>query len=114
MMLRLLLLVYVCLFYNSHSVEINVTFEKRYNTWRNSCVLEKAPGVIVLDKPEENVYPTPLQATGHDEVYVGRIRRDISQPNSFHIWCVGDNIRKGAASNAIQIAEYIEAHGLRK
>ena len=100
--------------FNSHSVEINVTFEKDTKPEEIRAILEKAPGVIVLDKPEENVYPTPLQATGHDEVYVGRIRRDISQPNSFHIWCVGDNIRKGAASNAIQIAEYIEEHGLRK
>jgi len=100
--------------FNSHSVEINVTFEKDTTPEEIRAILEKAPGVIVLDKPEENVYPTPLQATGHDEVYVGRIRRDISQPNSFHIWCVGDNIRKGAASNAIQIAEYIEEHGLRK
>ena len=100
--------------YNSHSVEINVTFEKDTTPEEIRALLAKAPGVIVLDKPEENVYPTPLQATGHDEVYVGRIRRDISQPNSFHIWCVGDNIRKGAASNAIQIAEYIEEHGLRK
>ena len=89
--------------FNSHSVEINVTFEKDTTPEEIRAILEKAPGVIVLDKPEENVYPTPLQATGHDEVYVGRIRRDISQPNSFHIWCVGDNIRKGAASNAIQI-----------
>ena len=80
--------------YNSHSVEINVTFEKDTTPEEIRAILEKAPGVIVLDKPEENVYPTPLQATGHDEVYVGRIRRDISQPNSFHIWCVGDNIRK--------------------
>lgn len=100
--------------FNSHSVEINVIFEKDTTPEEIRAILEKAPGVIVLDKPEENVYPTPLQATGHDEVYVGRIRRDISQPNSFHIWCVGDNIRKGAASNAIQIAEYIEEHGLRK
>lgn len=99
---------------NSHSVEINVTFEKDTTPEEIRDILRQAPGVVVVDNPQANEYPTPLQATGHDEVFVGRIRRDISQPNSFHIWCVGDNIRKGAASNAIQIAEYIEHHHLRQ
>lgn len=99
---------------NSHSVDINVTFEKDTTPEEIRAILRQAPGVIVVDNPQENEYPTPLQATGHDEVFVGRIRRDISQPNSFHIWCVGDNIRKGAASNAVQIAEYIEHHHLRQ
>lgn len=66
-------------------------------------------GLVLLDDPGENLYPTPLEASGHDEVYVGRIRRDISQDRSFYIWCVADNIRKGAASNAVQIAEMLEA-----
>ena len=70
--------------------------------------MREAPGVIVVDDPENNLYPMPIEATGRDEVLVGRIRRDISQPNSFHIWCVADNIRKGAASNAVQIAEMLE------
>ena len=98
---------------NSHSVEINVTFEKDTTPEEIREILSKAPGVVVVDNPANNEYPTPLMATGHDEVYVGRIRRDISQPNSFHIWCVGDNIRKGAASNAVQIAELIEEKELR-
>lgn len=98
---------------NSHSVEMNVTFEKDTTPEEIRAILAKAPGVIVMDNPQNNEYPMPIVATGHDEVYVGRIRRDISQPNSFHIWCVGDNIRKGAASNAVQIAEYIEHHHLR-
>lgn len=88
---------------NSHSVEINVTFEKDTTPEEIREILSKAPGVVVVDNPVNNEYPTPLMATGHDEVFVGRIRRDISQPNSFHIWCVGDNIRKGAASNATAI-----------
>ena len=98
---------------NSHSVEINVTFEKDTTPEEIREILSKAPGVVVVDNPANNEYPTPLMATGHDEVFVGRIRRDISQPNSFHIWCVGDNIRKGAASNAVQIAELIEEKELR-
>ena len=99
---------------NSHSVEINVTFEKDTTPEEIREILSKAPGVVVVDNPANNEYPTPLMATGHDEVFVGRIRRDISQPNSFHIWCVGDNIRKGAASNAVQIAELIEEKELRR
>lgn len=94
---------------NSHSVEIDVEFKKETTVEEIREVLKKAPGVILVDNIQENEYPMPINATGIDEVLVGRIRRDISRPNGFHIWCVADNIRKGAASNAVQIAEMIEA-----
>lgn len=94
---------------NSHSVEINVTLRENPSIEEIGSILENAPGLVVLDDPKNNVYPMPIDATGHDEVYVGRIRKDISQENSYHIWCVADNIRKGAASNAVQIAELLEA-----
>lgn len=94
--------------YNSHSADINVTFHQPATVEEIRNILSQAPGIIVMDDVNNNIYPTPLQATGKDEVLVGRIRQDISQPNSFHIWCVADNIRKGAASNAVQIAEFLE------
>lgn len=93
---------------NSHSVEINVTFKKDTTVEEIRKILSNAPGVILADDTANNIYPMAIDATGRDEVLVGRIRRDISQPNSFHIWCVADNIRKGAASNAVQIAELLE------
>ena len=94
---------------NSHAVEIDVTFKKDATVEEVRELLRNAAGVVLVDNPENNEYPLPTEATGHDEVYVGRIRKDISQPRSFHIWCVADNIRKGAASNAVQIAELLEA-----
>lgn len=94
---------------NSHSVEIDVEFKKETTVEEIREVLKNAPGVILVDNVQENEYPMPINATEIDEVLVGRIRRDISRPNGFHIWCVADNIRKGAASNAVQIAEMIEA-----
>lgn len=95
--------------FNSHSVEINVSLKKDTSIEDIRDLLRKAPGLVLMDDPQNNVYPMAIDATGHDEVYVGRIRRDISQENSYHIWCVADNIRKGAASNAVQIAELLEA-----
>ncbi|SFE58197.1 aspartate-semialdehyde dehydrogenase [Peptostreptococcus sp. D1] len=94
---------------NSHSVEIDVEFKKETTVEEIREILKNAPGVILVDNVQENEYPMPINATGIDEVLVGRIRKDISRPNGFHIWCVADNIRKGAASNAVQIAEMIEA-----
>lgn len=94
---------------NSHSVEIDVEFKKETTVEEIREVLKNAPGVILVDNIQENEYPMPINATGIDEVLVGRVRKDISRPNGFHIWCVADNIRKGAASNAVQIAEMIEA-----
>ncbi|MDU3454369.1 aspartate-semialdehyde dehydrogenase [Peptostreptococcus sp.] len=95
--------------FNSHSVEINVSLKKDASIEDIRDLLRKAPGLVLMDDPQNNVYPMAIDATGHDEVYVGRIRRDISQENSYHIWCVADNIGKGAASNAVQIAELLEA-----
>lgn len=94
---------------NSHCVDINVSFEKDTTVEEIRDILSLSKGVVVSDDPMNSVYPMPIDATGYDEVFVGRIRRDISQPNSFYIWCVADNIRKGAASNAVQIAELLEA-----
>lgn len=99
---------------NSHSVAINVTLEKKTTVDEIRQILEQTSGLIVMDTPQDNHYPMPIYANGIDEVLVGRIRRDNSLPNSFHIWCVADNIRKGAASNTVQIAEYIEKHHLRQ
>lgn len=95
--------------FNSHSVEINVSLKKDASIEDIRDLLRKAPGLVLMDDPQNNIYPMAIDATGHDEVYVGRIRRDISQENSYHIWCVADNIRKGAASNAVQIAKLLEA-----
>jgi aspartate-semialdehyde dehydrogenase len=70
-------------------------------------LLEAAPGVIVQDDVKNNVYPMPINSHGKDEVFVGRLRRDESQPNTLNMWIVSDNLRKGAATNAVQIAEFL-------
>ena len=70
-------------------------------------LLGTMPGVVLMDMPTANVYPMPLMAQGKDDVFVGRLRRDFSQPNSLNLWVVSDNLRKGAATNAVQIAEYL-------
>jgi aspartate-semialdehyde dehydrogenase len=75
-------------------------------------VLASFPGVVVEDNISANQYPMPFFCSGKDEVYVGRIRRDYSQPNTLNCWIVSDNLRKGAATNAVQIAEYMVAQGL--
>ena len=95
---------------NSHSVEIDIVFKKDTTVEEIREILKNAPGVLLIDDPEHNQYPLPSEATGHDEVYVGRIRKNISEDRAFHIWCVADNIRKGAASNAVQIAELLESY----
>lgn len=89
-----------------HSESINVELKKPFGSVKElqDC-MGSFKNVILRDDPEHNIYPMPIEAEGHDEVYVGRIRRDFSIENGFNFWCVGDNIRKGAASNAIQIAE---------
>ncbi len=91
--------------FNSHSESINVEFEKSFEMDELRQVLSSAPGIVVQDDIENNVYPMAINATGTDETYVGRIRRDNSVENGINIWVVADNIRKGAASNAVQIAE---------
>lgn len=95
---------------NSHSESINIEFEKPFDIEDVKNILSTAPGVVLLDKPEENLYPLATLASGHDEVFVGRIRRDNSIPNGLNLWIVADNIRKGAASNAVQILEKLITH----
>ena len=90
-----------------HSESVNIEFEREFDLQDVRDILSKSEGVVVLDEPMNNVYPMPIDAEGKDEVFVGRIRRDESQPNSLNCWIVADNLRKGAATNAVQIAEYI-------
>ncbi len=89
----------------SHSESVNIQTKKPITAEKVRELLEAAPGVQVLDNPAEGVYPTPRNVAGEDDVFVGRIRKDISQENGIEFWCVGDNLRKGAALNAVQIAE---------
>ncbi len=90
-----------------HSESINVEFEKEIDLAEIRNILSKAPGVILKDDPKNSDYPMPLHSQGKDEVFVGRIRLDESQPNTINMWVVSDNLRKGAATNTIQIAEYL-------
>ena len=92
--------------YSAHSESINVEFEKAFGGAEEIReLLAASPGIIVQDDPANNVYPLPREAAGTDEVYVGRIRRDFSVESGVNFWCVADNVRKGAATNAVQIAE---------
>lgn len=91
--------------FNSHSESINIELEKPFELGELVTVLKNAPGIVVEDDPANNVYPMPINATGHDETFVGRIRRDESVENGVNLWVVADNIRKGAAANAVQIAK---------
>ena len=91
--------------FNSHSVSINIEFEKPFEMQDIYKELEKVENLVIVDDVKNNKYPMPINATGTDEVYIGRIRRDFSVENGINVWNVADNIRKGAASNAIQIAE---------
>lgn len=90
-----------------HSESINVSFKNDFDLQEVKSVLNETEGVVVLDQPSTNTYPMPVTASGKDEVFVGRIRRDDSFPNSLNLWVVADNLRKGAATNAVQIAEII-------
>lgn len=90
-----------------HSEAVNIEFEEDFDLYDVKRLLGFMPGVVVVDMPEGNLYPMPLMAQGKDDVFVGRIRRDFSQPNSLNLWVVSDNLRKGAATNAVQIAEYL-------
>ena len=95
-----------------HSESINVEVEKPFTVEQLRDLMASEPGVVVQDDPSHNVYPMPLHAWGKDEVFVGRIRRDYTLPNAFNFWCVSDNIRKGAATNAVQIALLLIQKGL--
>ncbi len=90
-----------------HSESVNVEFEKPFELEEVRRLLAETPGVVVQDDPARNVYPMPLYAEGRDEVFVGRIRRDSTVPSGLNFWCVADNLRKGAATNAVQIAEVL-------
>jgi len=93
--------------FSSHSESINVEFEKPYELSDLIETLKNAPGVVIQNNSEANEYPLAINAAGHDEVFIGRIRRDESVESGVNLWVVADNIRKGAASNAVQIAELI-------
>ena len=90
-----------------HSEAINVEFENDFDVVEVRRLLNESPGVVVQDNIDVNTYPMPIYANGKDDVFVGRIRRDGSQPNTLNLWVVSDNLRKGAATNTIQIAEHL-------
>ena len=94
-----------------HSESVNVEFLKPFQLKDAVQLMADMPGVVIQDKPEENLYPMPLTAWEKDEVFVGRIRRDLSVENGLNLWCVSDNIRKGAATNAVQIAQLLLEKG---
>lgn len=90
-----------------HSEAVNIEFHEDFDIDEVNKLLAETPGVLLCDKPEENLYPTPIMAHNRDEVFVGRVRRDFSQPRTLNLWCVADNLRKGAATNAVQILEQL-------
>jgi len=95
-----------------HSEAVNVEFSTDFDVNEVRSILHHTDGVVVQDNTDTYTYPMPLYAQGKDEVFVGRIRRDESQANTLNMWIVSDNLRKGAATNTIQIAEYLVANGL--
>ncbi|MBW8362338.1 MAG: aspartate-semialdehyde dehydrogenase [Kaistella sp.] len=95
-----------------HSESVNIEFENDFDLEEIRKILSETPGVIVMDDVKNSVYPMPLYSEGKDEVFVGRIRRDRSQPKTLNLWIVADNLRKGAATNAVQIAEYLLQNNL--
>jgi len=95
-----------------HSEAVNVEFENDFDLAEVRSLLSKAPGVVVVDDPAAQQYPMPKDAHERDEVFVGRLRRDETQPKTLNMWVVSDNLRKGAATNAVQIAEYLADKGL--
>ena len=95
-----------------HSEAVNIEFEHDFDLAEVRSLLESQEGIIVIDDPANAKYPMPMHAHDKDEVFVGRIRRDYSQPKTLNLWIVADNLRKGAATNAVQIAEYMITKGL--
>lgn len=95
-----------------HSESVNVEFYEDFDLDEVREILANTPGVILQDDPANKIYPMPLTAHKRDEVFVGRLRRDESQPNTLNMWIVADNLRKGAATNAVQIAEYLLEHSM--
>ena len=98
---------------NSHSESILIETERKLTAAEARRLLALAPGIVVEDDLATARYPLPRACSGRDEVFVGRIREDGSSPNGIALWCVSDNLRKGAATNAVQIAEYLAKHGVR-
>jgi aspartate-semialdehyde dehydrogenase len=94
-----------------HSEAVHVEFTHAMSPDDAREILADAPGIVVVDDPESHAYPTPLHAAGHDPVYIGRIRRDPSHPQGLSMWVVADNVRKGAALNAIQVFELVARNG---
>lgn len=95
-----------------HSESVNVELNSDFDLREARELLAKSPGLVLQDNTDTNTYPMPLYAHGKDEVFVGRLRRDESQPNTLNMWVVADNLRKGAATNTVQIAEYLTANNL--
>ena len=95
-----------------HSESVNIEFENDFDLDELKAILAETPGVTLLDDVKNKVYPMPLEAEGKDDVFVGRIRKDPSQPKTINLWIVADNLRKGAATNAVQIAEYLVNNNL--
>jgi aspartate-semialdehyde dehydrogenase len=95
-----------------HSESVNVTFKEEVSVAEATAILTDTEGVVVEDDPSKLVYPMPINAHGKDEVFVGRIRKDNTFPNTLNMWIVADNLRKGAATNAVQIAQYLVKHQL--
>ena len=95
-----------------HSEAVNVEFDKDFDLDEVKALLQSSPGVVVVDDTTRQQYPMPMDAHEKDDVFVGRLRRDESQPNTLNMWVVSDNLRKGAATNAVQIAEYLHSKGL--
>ncbi|OGW54625.1 MAG: aspartate-semialdehyde dehydrogenase [Nitrospirae bacterium RIFCSPLOW2_12_42_9] len=93
--------------YIGHSESVNIETEEKLSANEARAILSAAPGIVVYDEPKRNIYPVPLEVSGKDEVFVGRIREDESVPNGLNLWVVADNLRKGAATNAVQIAEML-------
>lgn len=94
-----------------HSESVNIEFANDFDENVVREMLQNTSGIVVVDNPKANAYPMPIDAAGKDEVFVGRIRRDYSQPNTLNCWIVSDNLRKGAATNAVQIAKYLHNQG---
>ena len=94
---------------DSHSVEIDVTLDKETTAEDIKALFDQDDRVVLVDNPENNEYPMAINSTNKDEVFVGRIRRDDSLENTFHVWCTSDNLLKGAALNAVQVLEQVSA-----
>jgi aspartate-semialdehyde dehydrogenase len=95
-----------------HSESVNIEFEEEFDLNEVKKLLAEAPGVVLVDDPSKQQYPMPKDAHERDEVFVGRLRRDETQPKTLNMWIVSDNLRKGAATNAVQIGEYLISKGL--